>query len=215
MKFKPKAWFAGALGSSLPVVLLSFGGASAVQAAEERANNAIMEEVVVTSRRREESQQDVPLSVTAFNAEAIEQVKPTTLRDFDGLAPNVYIGMNTAGPSASALYIRGVGYADIEKTQTPQVGVIVDGVQIGSSTGQLIDVFDVESIEVNRGPQGVFFGKNTIGGNIVVNRVRPQIDDFSFKVSASAGNYDSEIYKARVNIPLGDMFAFEGGCNRT
>ncbi|MEC8819942.1 MAG: Plug domain-containing protein, partial [Pseudomonadota bacterium] len=113
--------------------------------AEESSSE--MEEVVVTSRRRDESAQDVPLSVTAFGSERIDQLKPTTLRDFDGLAPNVYIGMNTAGPGASALYIRGIGYADIEKTQSPQVGVIVDGIQMGSSTGQLIDTFDVESIE--------------------------------------------------------------------
>jgi hypothetical protein len=58
-----------------------------------------MEEVVVTSRRRDESQQDVPLSVTAWGSEAIDQIKPTTLRDFDSLAPNVYIGMNTAVPA--------------------------------------------------------------------------------------------------------------------
>ncbi len=164
----------------------------------------LVEEIIVTSRRRQEAQQDVPLSVTAFGAEQIEQLKPQTLRDFDGLAPNVYLGMNTAGPGASALYIRGIGYADIEKTQSPQVGVIVDGIQIGSSTGQLIDVFDVESIEVNRGPQGVLFGKNTIGGNIVVNRVRPQFNEFGAKVAGEIGNYDSRILKGRVNIPLVD-----------
>ncbi len=163
-----------------------------------------MEEIVVTSRRKDESQQDVPLSVTAFGAERIAQVKPTTLRDFDGLAPNVYIGMNTAGPGASALYIRGVGYADIEKTQSPQVGVIVDGIQMGSSTGQLIDTFDVESIEINRGPQGVLFGKNTIGGNIVVNRVKPQFNEFGINTSVEYGNYSAERYKVRVNVPLID-----------
>ena len=161
-----------------------------------------MEEVVVTSRRRDESQQDVPLSVTAWGAEGIERVKPTTLRDFDALAPNVYIGMNTAGPGASALYIRGIGYADIEKSQSPQVGVIVDGIQMGSSTGQLIDTFDVESIEINRGPQGVLFGKNTIGGNIVVNRVKPQFNDFGINTSIEMGNYEQETYKVRVNLPL-------------
>ncbi len=181
------------------------------QAQTARDNSGVIEEIVVTSRRRSESQQDVPASVTAFSEEAIEQLKPTTLRDFDGLAPNVYIGMNTAGPGASALYIRGVGYADIEKSQTPQVGVIVDGVQIGSSTGQLIDVFDVESIEVNRGPQGLFFGKNTIGGNIVVNRVKPNSDEFGYKVSAQAGDYDERIFKARVNIPLSDTWALKVG----
>ena len=180
------------------------GGYSATAWAQQQDASGLIEEVVVTSRRRQESQQDVPLSVTAFGAEQIEQLKPQTLRDFDGLAPNVYLGMNTAGPGASALYIRGIGYADIEKTQSPQVGVIVDGIQMGSSTGQLIDVFDVESIEVNRGPQGVLFGKNTIGGNIVVNRVRPQFNEFGVKVAGEIGNYDSRILKGRVNIPLVD-----------
>lgn len=188
--------------AALPAAFVSVS-VTAQESDQEQARGAI-EEVIVTSRRTAESQQDVPLSVTAFGAEAIEQLKPTTLRDFDGLAPNLYVGMNTAGPGASALYIRGVGYADIEKTQTPQVGVIVDGLQIGSSTGQLIDVFDVESIEVNRGPQGVLFGKNTIGGNIVVNRTRPQFDEFGAKVSAEVGNFDSRIIKGRVNIPLAD-----------
>ena len=172
--------------------------------AAEQDASGLIEEIVVTSRRRQESQQDVPLSVTAFGAEQIEQIKPQTLRDFDGFIPNMYIGMNTAGPGASALYIRGVGYADIEKTQSPQVGVIVDGIQMGSSTGQLIDTFDVESIEVNRGPQGVLFGKNTIGGNVVVNRVRPQFNEMGVRLSAEVGNFDSRIIKGRVNIPLID-----------
>ena len=195
------------------LALIAVMGASTVAPltlAEESSRS--MEEVVVTSRRKDESVQDVPLSVTAFGEEAIEQIKPNTLRDFDGLVPNVYIGMNTAGPGASALYIRGVGYADIEKTQSPQVGVIVDGIQMGSSTGQLIDVFDVESIEINRGPQGVLFGKNTIGGNIVVNRVKPQFNDFGVKASAEMGNYNGKTMKARVNIPLiDDTLAFKFG----
>ena len=170
--------------------------------AEEEARD--MEEVVVTSRRRDESQQDVPLSVTAFNSERIEQLKPTTLRDFDSLAPNVFIGMNAAGPSNGQIFIRGIGYGGAEKTQSPQVGLIVDGIQLGSNTGQLIDAFDIESIEVNRGPQGVLFGKNTIGGNIVVNRVKPQFNEFGLNTSAEFGNYDSEVFKARFNIPLID-----------
>ena len=175
------------------------------------AQEEVIEEIVVTSRRRDESVQDVPLSVTAFGAEQIEQLRPESLRDFDGLAPNLYVGTNAAGPGASAIYIRGVGYADIEKTQAPQVGVIVDGVQLGSSTGQLIDAFDIESIEVNRGPQGVLFGRNTIGGNIVVNRVRPEFEDFGFKVSSRAGNFSSHDVRARANIPLGDRVALKIG----
>jgi len=85
-----------------------------------------VEEIIVTSRFREESIQDVPLAVSAFNEEAIKALSPSTLQDFDGLTPNVFIGMNAAGPGASAIYIRGIGYADIEKTQTPNVGVVIE-----------------------------------------------------------------------------------------
>ncbi|MFT7244434.1 MAG: iron complex outermembrane receptor protein [Candidatus Azotimanducaceae bacterium] len=163
-----------------------------------------MEEVIVTSRRKNESVQDVPLSVTVFGEEKIKQLKPATLRDFDGLAPNVYIGMNAAGPGNSTIYIRGVGYPGSEKTQSPQVAVIVDDVQMGSSTGALIDVFDVESIEINRGPQGVLFGRNTIGGNIVVNRVKPKFNEFGVNAAVSVGDYSARTIKARINIPLID-----------
>ena len=84
---------------------------------------------------------------------------------------------------------------------------------MGSSTGQLIDMFDVASIEVNRGPQGVLFGKNTIGGNIVVNRVKPQYNEF-VKASVEAGNYNSQTIKARVNIPIiDDKLAVKVGFN--
>ena len=200
------------LACGLLALTAGVGTGTGIAVGAETDESGFIEEIVVTSRRRQESQQDVPLSVTAFAGEQIERLKPQTLRDFDGLAPNVYIGMNTAGPSASALYIRGIGYADIEKTQSPQVGVIVDGIQMGSSTGQLIDVFDVESIEINRGPQGVLFGKNTIAGNIVVNRVRPQFDEFGMKVAAEVGNFDSRIVKARINVPLAsDQLALKVG----
>jgi iron complex outermembrane receptor protein len=184
--------------------IIAIGPMSLTPLVQAEESTGAIEEITVTSRRLEESVQDVPLSVTVFGEEAINKLKPTTLRDFDGLAPNVYIGMNAAGPGNSAIYIRGVGYPGSEKTQSPQVGVIVDDVQLGSNTGQLIDVFDIESIEINRGPQGVLYGRNTIGGNIVVNRVKPKFNDLGFDVSAGTGNYSSRTLKARINIPLID-----------
>lgn len=81
--------------------------------------------------------------------------------------------------------------------------------QLGSNTGALIDVFDVESIEVNRGPQGVLFGRNTIGGNIVVNRAKPDFEEFGIKVSLEAGNFDAVNVKGRVNIPLSETLALK------
>ncbi len=188
-----------AVGCLVPTMLISPDATAA-----EQATNRVVEEIIVTSRRVEESQQEIPVSVTAFTPDDVAQIAPRTLRDFDGLAPNVRIGMNTAGPSAGAVYIRGIGYADIEKTQAPAVGVIIDGVYQGSSTGQLIDTFDIRQMEINRGPQGVLLGKNTTGGSIVVTRYRPEFNEFSYSGAVQAGSYAERQLKARVNIPLVD-----------
>ena len=118
--------------------------------------------------------------------------------------PNVSIQQQTAGPSMGAIFIRGIGSADVEKTTPPQVGVVVDGIFMATNTGQLIDMFDVDQMEVNRGPQGVLYGKNTTGGTIVVRRSQPQFNDFDAKASVEGGTFNEEIYKGKVNIPLID-----------
>jgi iron complex outermembrane recepter protein len=170
--------------------------------AAERDSSGVIEEVIVMSRRVAESQQDVPIAVTSFSQRDIQRIQPNTLKDMDGFMPNVFIGRQTAGPSMGAIYIRGLGYADVEKNIAPAVGVVVDDLVMGTTTGQLIDMFDVASVEVNRGPQGVLFGKNTTGGTIVVKRIEPQLDAFGGAVSMQFGNYGEQQAKARLNIPI-------------
>jgi len=190
---RPMATFARRLPILFALLMASWLPSNSAVAAEESAG--VIEEIVVTSRRVEESQQEIPVAVTAFTQDAIERIAPRTLRDFDGLMPNVRIGMNTAGPSAGSIFIRGVGYADIEKTQSPAVGVIIDGVYQGTSTGQLIDTFDVQQMEVNRGPQGVLQGKNTTGGSIVVTRVAPEFNRLGWTGSHSSETMTSSSSK--------------------
>ncbi len=178
-----------------------------LQAAESAR---VIEEIVVTSRRMEESIQDVPLAVTAFTEEDMERIAPRTIRDLDSLVPNVRIGMVTAAPGQGALFIRGLGYADAENNQPPAVGIIIDGIYQGTNTGQLIDTFDIEQMEINRGPQGVLYGKNTTGGTIVVKRSKPIFNEFHYGLSVVAGSDGEEQYKAKVNIPLvDDVFALK------
>ncbi|MEO2177986.1 MAG: TonB-dependent receptor [bacterium] len=174
--------------------------------------DAAMETVVVTSRRQEESIQDVPMAVTAFTEADLERLAPKTIRDLDALVPNVRIGMVTAAPGQGALFIRGLGYADAENNQPPAVGIIIDGIYQGTNTGQLIDTFDIQQIEINRGPQGVLYGKNTTGGIIVVKRIKPVFNDFHYGVSATVGNYGEKQLKARINVPvIDDSLAFKLG----
>jgi iron complex outermembrane recepter protein len=172
--------------------------------AAERDTSGVIEEIIVTSQRRAESIQDVPISVTAFNQQDIERISPRTLRDLDAMAPNVRIGMVTAAPGQGAIFIRGLGYADAENNQPPSVGLIIDGIFQGTNTGQLIDTFDIEQIEINRGPQGVLYGKNTTGGTIVVKRTQPRFNEFGFDLAGQVGTKNERIAKAKVNIPLID-----------
>ncbi|MBI1186025.1 MAG: TonB-dependent receptor [Alphaproteobacteria bacterium] len=192
-------------GASAAAMLLSAGAfwAASAPAYAQTAQVSESETIVVTSTRREAELQDVPIAVTAITEAQIAELAPRTLEDLTGQAPNVFIGMNTAGPGASAIYIRGLGYADIEKTQNPSVGVIVDGVFLGTSTGQLIDAFDIRQVEVNRGPQGIFFGKNTTAGVINVSRSLPT-RDYGFRGSASYGTEDEVLLRGIVNLPVGE-----------
>jgi iron complex outermembrane receptor protein len=177
-------------------------GIAAGAAEPAQTSAGVIEEVVVTSRREEESIQDVPVAVSAFTEQDLQRLAPYTLADMDGLMPNVSIQQQTAGPGMGAIFIRGIGSADVEKTTPPQVGLVVDGIFMATNTGQLIDMFDIDQMEVNRGPQGVLYGKNTTGGTIVVRRSQPQFNNFDAKVSVEGGTYNEEVYKGKVNIPL-------------
>jgi iron complex outermembrane receptor protein len=187
--------------AGVPAVLFGLT-ASAAEPAQTSAG--VIEEIVVTSRREEESIQDVPVAVSAFTQQDLQRIAPYTLADMDGLMPNVSIQQQTAGPGMGAIFIRGIGSADVEKTTPPQVGLVVDGIFMATNTGQLIDMFDIDQMEVNRGPQGVLYGKNTTGGTIVVRRSQPQFNNFDAKVSVEGGTYNEQVLKGKVNIPLID-----------
>ncbi|NBC22313.1 MAG: TonB-dependent receptor plug domain-containing protein, partial [Gammaproteobacteria bacterium] len=201
-----------AIGGLRYLCILSLLVTAEVHGATARDTSGVIEEIIVTSQRRAESLQEVPVAVTAFQQEDIERISPRTLRDLDAMAPNVRIGMVTAAPGQGAIFIRGLGYADAENNQPPAVGVIIDGIYQGTNTGQLIDTFDVEQIEINRGPQGVLYGKNTTGGTIVVKRAQPRFNEFGIDVAGQLGTEDERIAKAKVNVPLvDDMLAMKLG----
>ena len=90
-------------------------------------SNRQIDEIIVTSRKTEENIQEVPIAVYAVDEKALDDFRPTTMRDLDSLAPNLQIGMNTASGNQGAIFVRGCGYAEVEKTQNPPVGLIVDG----------------------------------------------------------------------------------------
>jgi iron complex outermembrane receptor protein len=171
------------------------------QIAAAETDNKDAPEIIVTARQRSENLSTTPVSVTAISPVTLAAVNARTIQDIAGMAPNVIIQPVGAGPSAAAISIRGISFADIEKSFDPAVGVLVDGVFIGTNTGQLLDFFDIASIEVLRGPQGTLFGRNTIGGVINIRRSRPT-GEWGGKAEVTFANYG--VFQARgvLNVPI-------------
>ena len=160
--------------------------------------------IIVTARRREESLQDTPVAITAINSAMLENKNSLNIGDLQGEAPNLLITQQNSGAAAANLSIRGLTYADIEKSQEPTVGVVIDGVFIGTNTGQLLDFFDIEQIEVLRGPQGTLFGRNTIGGVINIRRTRPTFET-GIKAEASYAKFGTYSGRVVANFGIGDI----------
>jgi iron complex outermembrane recepter protein len=176
-------------------------GLSAPAFAQEAAEEANSGEIIVTARRREESLQDTPVAITAIGTAQIESKGAVNMGDLQGAAPNLLITSQNSGAAAANLSIRGLTFADIEKSFDPTVGVVVDGVFMGTSTGQFFDFFDISQIEVLRGPQGTLFGRNTIGGVINIKRSKPT-GEFGGKIEASYGSFKTKAVRSIFNVPI-------------
>ena len=168
-----------------------------------------LEEVVVTARKRSENLQDTPVSITAFSEQALEARQVTNVADIGRFTPNMSFeqSANLAGSSAAAsVFIRGVGQTDFNLTTDPGVGIYLDGVYISRSVGSLLDTTDLAGVEVLRGPQGTLFGKNTIGGAVVLTSVQPG-PEREGSVEVTLGRYDRFDVKATANLPITDRLS--------
>ena len=193
-----------ALAVPLVLGLSTIGQPMAVQAGE---GAQVIEEVVVSARKREENIQDVGIAVSALSQAEIEDAFARDLRDLVYVSPNLVLDDTAQGPGGvAAAYIRGIGVSEVEKNFDPAVGVVVDGVFLGTMTGGITRAIDLESVEVLRGPQGTLFGRNTIGGVVHLRRSRPT-GETGGKIRASYGNYDTLRLQGLVNFGLGDQVA--------
>jgi len=166
-----------------------------------------LEEVVVTARKRQENLQSVGMSVSALTKADIENSFARDIQDLAGMAPNLIIDDTAQGPGGvAAIYIRGIGVADVEKNFDPAVGVAVDGVFIGANSGGILKSMDLERLEVLRGPQGTLFGRNTIAGVINLARTQPT-GELGAKIKVGAGDYDTTTFEGVFNFPITDNVA--------
>lgn len=196
-----------ALALSLAFATLPFGSVQAQQSADadepDKSEAAQLGTITVTARKREETLQEVPVAVTAFSEAKLEDFNVEDLSDLDAQVPNLTIYAARGSSSTVTAYIRGVGQSDPLWGVDPGVGIYLDDVYIARPQGALLDVFDVERVEVLRGPQGTLYGKNTIGG--AIKYISRALDpEFGGKASLTLGNYSQQDAKLSLNVPLGE-----------
>lgn len=148
----------------------------------------VLDEIIVTTTKRAESAQDVPFSVTPISGEMIEDASVLDITDLGFMVPNVQLQAVSTFPGFATLSMRGVGAgANSVRSIDPAVNIFVDGIVLGSQIGAQLDLFDVETVEVLRGPQGVFFGRNSTGGALALRTGKPT-EDYNARVKIAAGS---------------------------
>ena len=179
-------------------------GALSVPAMAQDADPAAEEgdEIVVIARKREERVIDVPIAVSAMGETQLEKLGANDLSGVQGAVPNVNIVQGRGSASSANMFIRGIGQPDALQTFDPAVGMYVDGVYMSRIQGALLNLFDVQRIEVLRGPQGTLYGKNTIGGAVNIVSKKPDLSQLKAEAAFTFGRFDEITAKAYVSAPL-------------
>jgi iron complex outermembrane receptor protein len=167
----------------------------------------ILEEVIVTAQKREQSLQDVPVAVSAFTGQQIQDAEIHDIRSLQLLSTSLNVTQAAAAYQTS-ISIRGIGTSGFNPGLEPSVGVFVDGVYRSRTGTSIGDYNEVERIEILRGPQSTLYGKNSSAGVIGYHTKKPEYE-FNGEASLNIGNYSQVIANARVTGPLiEDKLAF-------
>lgn len=184
------------IGIAASFLVLAAMPAAAQQQAQE---NPSLDTIIVTADRREASIQDVPISITALTGQSLAEAGIQSTQELSNLTPGLLVQRSVVGK----ISIRGVGNENYTIAGDPGVAVHTDGVYIARASAGLFDLFDVNRVEVLRGPQGTLYGRNATGGviNILPNQPGDEVNGY---VSAEYGNYDKVRLEGALGGPLGD-----------
>jgi iron complex outermembrane receptor protein len=202
----PKSFLALSIAASIMAPV-----AQAQEEFQQRSErrNALIEEIMVTAQKKSTAEmvQDVPIAITAYSGEKIEAMFAVDLQDLGQTAPNVNLVEQGTVPHTGNFIIRGMGTAGQSiPSSDPAVGVVQDGMPFGLIYGVVTDLFDLESIEILRGPQGTLFGRNVTGGAVVMRTTRPT-EELGGKVKVTAGSHDTRGVSAIITGPLTEKVA--------
>jgi iron complex outermembrane receptor protein len=202
-------WRAGSAVAIVASALATPALADTVPAADQAspATQVGLQEIVVTAQRRSEKLQNVPISITAANADALASARVENVANIGAITPSVTFRVTNIASSSADLIIRGLGTAGISRSFEGSVGVFIDGVYRTRAGAALQDFLDIDNLQVLRGAQGTLFGKNTTAGALLLTSTKPSTTDLGGMVDAIYGNYNSYNVRAAINVPLAGNLA--------
>ncbi|HVK81443.1 MAG TPA: TonB-dependent receptor plug domain-containing protein, partial [Verrucomicrobiae bacterium] len=195
--------------------LLAFSGSMVALATAAPAMAQVSgEEIIVTATKREQDIQDVPIAVTALNADQLQNAGIVDIRALQTLSPSINLNSTQTESGGTTMRIRGVGTTGNNAGLESAVGVFIDGVYISRPSIALGELLDIQQVEILRGPQGTLFGRNTSAGALTVTTRSPDLQDFggfgNMTVGSIADGDDVGLMSAQlgINIPIvEDAFA--------
>lgn len=191
--------------SAAAITALAQPAFAAAAASSGAGASNVIEELVVTAQKKEEAIQDVPIAVSAFSQDSLQKSK------IDG-GPNLVLAIPNVNFSKGNFtgynfQIRGIGSKLVSGSGDSGTGIHMNNVPLIANNLFETEFYDVERVEVLRGPQGTLYGRNATGGvvNMITNR---PVDHFEANLKAEVGNYGEQKFRGMINIPVGDMLAF-------
>ncbi len=189
--------------TTLAVAISAALGLPQLSLAQSPEQDLLLEEVVVTAQRREQTLQEVPMAISAFTGEQLRDLQADNLDSIQGAVPNLNLVQGRGSNSSVNVFIRGVGQPDALQSFDPAVGIYLDDVYMSRIQGAMFKLYDIERIEVLRGPQGTLYGKNTPGGAIRLITRTPG-DEFEAAANVTLGDYARAQASAYVSGPVSE-----------
>lgn len=194
-------------------------GERGAPSAQESQGGSGLGDIIVTARRVAENVQNTPVAVSIFSNETLARAQISGTEGLSALVPSLQIAgaaPNVGNPSAAQIFIRGIGQSDTTPGVDPGVGLYIDDVYMGSAIGGIMDFRDIANVQVLRGPQGTLFGRNTIGGAILLTTKEPG-DHLGGEARIGVGSDNLREARVAIDVPLSDDLRTRwtyGGRNR-
>ena len=186
-------------------VLAAVFGAPAIDA-QEIGDNIAIEEIIVTATRRSTNIQDTPLAISAFSQATLDKNHVVSMLDLRGLVPNLQF-FNNGDHAVPLIFIRGLGTRNQTEAGDQGIAFYSDGVFAARSQGTTVMMYDLDRVEVLRGPQGTLFGRNSTGGAVSLHSAKPRLDGFDASGEIAVGDESMFRFRGMVNVPINEQWA--------